>query len=781
MTRRRSWRLGAGLAAVVMATAAGWRGFRAQASSADPDAAAVRAMALRHVKPLDTVRVPDVPNLGRYVVDRAALRVLGKALFWDTQLGSDGQSCASCHFHAGADNRSRNQVNPGFRSQVIPGGDQAFTPPLRPGYQLTAADFPFHRLADPEDSTSAVLWDSNDVVSSEGVFNRRFVAIGVPDDEGTDDFTGPGAVFSLDGKPLRNVEPRNTPPSIGAVLNHRNFWDGRARRESNGVNPLGQLDPTARLVKASPVKGKADNPVLLKVRINNASGASQADGPPLSDLEMSYAGRTFPLLGRKLFRPDLAPLALQRVAGDDSVLGPFSRQNATPGTPGVTFRYQELIQKAFDPTWWEAPDWYVDTTSEPHRLVKGTPTRPDTHFTVMEYNFSLYLGLAIPEYERLLIPGNTPFDRFLQGDLSALDAQQVQGLGVFLGKGRCINCHGGPELTNASFQYVQQEGLVERMLMGDGRVGLYDPGFYNISVRPTLEDIGLGARMGPLNLPLANSRFLVETLSSDVAARRASGMSPEAAEVGARRALDLPRVRARPAEALRLMQRVASLLENPPALQVLLAQAQGALDGGNVSEGCAALGRAWTLAKSLADPSPPRGDILPLLVDVTLLLPDPADPGPDPRRPFAPPIQVNERVAVDGAFKTPSLRNVELTAPYFHNGGQATLEQVVAFYNRGGDFPRENRENLDADIVPLGLTEPERATLVAFMRALTDERVRRDQAPFDHPELSLSNGRDRDGARLLLPAVGRGGYPVARGSPATQGTPLGNFLDPLSP
>ena len=142
---------------------------------------------------------------------------------------------------------------------------------------------------------------------------------------------------------------------------------------------------------------------------------------------------------------------------------------------------------------------------------------------------------------------------------------------------------------------------------------------------------------------------------------------------------------------------------------------------------------------------------------------------------------MNERVAVDGAFKTPSLRNVELTAPYFHNGGQATLEQVVAFYNRGGDFPRENRENLDADIVPLGLTEPERATLVAFMRALTDERVRRDQAPFDHPELSLSNGRDRDGARLLLPAVGRGGYPVARGSPATQGTPLGNFLDPLSP
>ena len=52
---------------------------------------------------------------------------------------------------------------------------------------------------------SKVLWDTNDVVASEGVFNRRFVAIGVPDDEGTEDATGPGAVFRVDGQPVRNV------------------------------------------------------------------------------------------------------------------------------------------------------------------------------------------------------------------------------------------------------------------------------------------------------------------------------------------------------------------------------------------------------------------------------------------------------------------------------------------------------------------------------------------------------------------------------------------------
>jgi len=40
--------------------------------------------------------------------------VLGKALFWDQQAGSDGNACASCHFVAGADTRLKNQINPGF-------------------------------------------------------------------------------------------------------------------------------------------------------------------------------------------------------------------------------------------------------------------------------------------------------------------------------------------------------------------------------------------------------------------------------------------------------------------------------------------------------------------------------------------------------------------------------------------------------------------------------------------------------------------------------------------
>ena len=49
-------------------------------------------------------------------VQRAAMQILGKALFWDQQVGSDGQACATCHFAAGSDIRSVNSLNPGTRN-----------------------------------------------------------------------------------------------------------------------------------------------------------------------------------------------------------------------------------------------------------------------------------------------------------------------------------------------------------------------------------------------------------------------------------------------------------------------------------------------------------------------------------------------------------------------------------------------------------------------------------------------------------------------------------------
>ncbi len=70
-------------------------------------------------------------------------------------------------------------------------------------------------------------------------------------------------------------------------------------------------------------------------------------------------------------------------------------------------------------------------------------------------------------------------------------------------------------------------------------------------------------------------------------------------------------------------------------------------------------------------------------------------------------------------YRTPSLRNVDLTAPYMHDGSLTTLEDVVAFYSRGGI---EN-ERLDLLIQPIGLNKREQNDLVAFLKSLTGDNV----------------------------------------------------------
>jgi cytochrome c peroxidase len=72
-----------------------------------------------------------------------------------------------------------------------------------------------------------------------------------------------------------------------------------------------------------------------------------------------------------------------------------------------------------------------------------------------------------------------------------------------------------------------------------------------------------------------------------------------------------------------------------------------------------------------------------------------------------------------GAFKTPTLRDIALTAPYMHNGAYRSLEEVVDHYNRGGD----DRQNLDPNIKPLGLTDQEKKDLVQFMKTLSGKQV----------------------------------------------------------
>lgn len=75
-----------------------------------------------------------------------------------------------------------------------------------------------------------------------------------------------------------------------------------------------------------------------------------------------------------------------------------------------------------------------------------------------------------------------------------------------------------------------------------------------------------------------------------------------------------------------------------------------------------------------------------------------------------------------GKFKVPTLRNVTITAPYMHNGSMETLQEVVEHFNLGG-VGHPNQSEL---VKPLGLTEQEKADLVAFMESLTDEAFLND-------------------------------------------------------
>jgi cytochrome c peroxidase len=426
---------------------------------------------------------------------------------------------------------------------------------------------------------------------------------------------------------------------INAAFNVRNFWDGRANNVFNGFSPFGNRDPDAGIFVTSDRSGVATK---VRLALKDASAASQAVGPPGSPVEMSCGGRTFADIGRRML--DTLMLKQQRISSTDSVLGPVSG--------GHRPTYRELIKNAFQPRLWNATQQV---------LLGGAP------YTQMEANFPLFFGLAIQMYESTLISDQAPLDAYLQGDHTAMNDQQVQGMNLFLGKGKCISCHGGAELTNAGSRLLfHPQERIERMVMADNLITLYDNGFYNTGVRPTSEDLALGGSDAWGN-PLSFTR-----------------------------------------------------------------EYNTVLQGGQI-------------------PDPLEVDVCTFEAPLSPAIPCDATLKPN----------VGFRDAVDGAFKTPTLRNIALTGPYFHNGSRASLQQVMEFYNRGGDRRGEdasntsgfehpavnqhNGSNLDPDITRLNLATDEVDALVKFMEVgLTDPRVAWERAPFDHPSLVLVQGEKGD-------------------------------------
>ena len=299
---------------------------------------------------LKSIQIPT-PDLTRYVQDEQALVVLGKALFWDMQLASDSRvACASCHFHAGADHRVQNQLS-STRSQV------------RPNQVLGPKNVPLTL-----DAMNAG-WR----IGSAGISPRQLVGIGhggLPD-TGTD-IAGPEHQ-NIHGLNVRQVGARNAPSVINAVYYSRHFWDGRASPIFTGRTPFGASDPGAH-----GTRGQDGTLAPEKVSIARAGLASQAMEPPLDEREMWYRGRTWPMLGQRML--SARPLALQTVAPDDGVLGPYAKAGGRGFRSGHT--YLELVRASFRPEYWRSSAWVdgngIPVADEPGQGVRRSSLKPNT-------------------------------------------------------------------------------------------------------------------------------------------------------------------------------------------------------------------------------------------------------------------------------------------------------------------------------------------------------------------------------------------------------------------
>ena len=684
----------------------------------------------------------------------------------------------------------RERVHPGsFDLTVSPTGDTAFgstrsdTAAVQLGhmpsgavvdanYRLKAADLPFHRLVDETDRNSDIVTTTNDRLSSSGAFAGTFVSVGA---HGRHDVCDRPAQSIFHAGPFlaRQVEPRNTPSFHNAVFNQRNFWDNRANNLFNGVGSFGLRDVNGKPGDPDDPRNnhrlvvlENGHPVLTHLTVENASLASQAVAPPVSALEMSCSGRTFPDIGRKLLAT--MPLRRQDVSRHDSVLGPFARHHG----PGLDVSYALLIKRAFPPKYWALPGRY--------RIAGGQLVADPHGYTQMELNFPMFWGLAIAYYEATQIADRTEVDMLqasghlvispsfaatgpniggCSAPMGGVDPLLLRGCTIFMRGnagpqsptpldgirgGTCFVCHNAPAggvgrataplLTESAIQAGEPPApLFLTVRDANGLNDLRDNGSANIGLRNVASDRLLGL-VDPYGGPLSYARQYANHLDG----------VPDAV-------LD-------------------------PLLQRLI-------DAGSVPV------RVGTSA-----PTPPN---------------------------------TFRKLEADGAAKVPILRNVALTPPYFSWGGYPSLRQLLKVYNRGmnrrditaplfadahgsactsGDdsgtgpggasawpFPAPDcNTNTTGVIIPLGLSDcdangqpnaaclahghsvanDDLAALERFLKALTDRRVQCDQAPFDHPELvvfAAQRAHDANGDMLAddtvfsLPAVGAAGYPPSSG------------------
>jgi cytochrome c peroxidase len=133
---------------------------------------------------------------------------------------------------------------------------------------------------------------------------------------------------------------------------------------------------------------------------------------------------------------------------------------------------------------------------------------------------------------------------------------------------------------------------------------------------------------------------------------------------------------------------------------------------------------------------------------------------------------VTKKVADTASFKTPNLRNLLMTAPYFHDGSQATLWDIVDHYNKGAGL---NNPYLDTDIEPLALSESDIDDMVAFLASLTSPQYKEAAGIVlaRQRELARTTRPQRDTARAFGPRPARLQPPTDAGAPHAGGSQPG--------
>ena len=755
------------------------------------------------IKPLTGVK-PLPRSLTEYIPDTAAAKLaaqqLGKALFWDTQVGSDGVACASCHFHAGADIRTKNQVNPGLRA--VPGDPifdarraQAGGTNSGPNLEYSAADFPLHELSTAFNRMSTELYDTNDTFSSQGTFAGDFISSSRATSKKTSKVNPSGAgasktsdalgnetcklqyqplvvdangdpvrdangntignPFHKDGLMYRKVEPRQTPTVINAVFNYRQFWDGRANNIFNGVDPFGARTYQPRVATATAEGGveyvgnqhAVTTGILVRVPVT-ASGSS------LTSLvrKTGYFGQS-----TQMQLALVQPLIENSSLASQAVGPPLSDFEMSCG--GKTFA--DLGRKLIGQRPLASQKVHQEDSlfSRTPQLLKRNdlPGLTTTYKALIEQAFN-------PKYwadtSKVVVHEKQPGSIEIVADAVNGFTQMEHNFSLFWGLA----------IQEYESLLISDDSPFDRGALSDEAKRGKDV----FEIRGNCVACHHGPLLSGATVTSADTerpKVIENMLMNDgFTAVYDNGYY----NIGARLPWDDLGVGAK----------------DPYGFDLSFARQYK----------WSRIGRGERVPDAF-DPKPclfqvPFGTVC-----------SDAPGGTTP--------QAAVRDAIDGTFKVPILRNVGLTPPYMHNGGQSNLRDVVHFYKRGGDrrdlpgdradtswfgptpFGVTNLSNLHPDIgdkfnaddsttnSALDISDGEMEDLLQFLLSLTDERVACHSDIFDHPELPLTMGqrdRARPGTQIaedivaVLPAVGKKGLGAGNCFPNS-----GNLFDQPDP